>query len=46
MSLQLQIDKVKKQHPLWKSNSRIIGRAGWQGCNMHFTNIHFIKSAF
>jgi type II restriction enzyme len=27
MSLQPQIDKVKEQHPLWKSNSRIIGRA-------------------
>ena len=27
MSLQPQIDKVKEQKPLWKSNSRIIGRA-------------------
>jgi len=27
MSLQPQIDKVKQQNPLWKSNSRIIGRA-------------------
>ena len=27
MSLQPQIDKVKEQNPLWKSNSRIIGRA-------------------
>lgn len=27
MSLNPQIDKVKEQYPLWKSNSRIIGRA-------------------
>jgi type II restriction enzyme len=27
MSLQQQIDKVKEDNPLWKSNSRIIGRA-------------------
>ena len=27
MSLQPQIDKVKEHFPLWKSNSRIIGRA-------------------
>tara|TARA_B100000683_G_scaffold151492_2_gene146609 strand:+ start:173 stop:679 length:507 start_codon:yes stop_codon:yes gene_type:complete len=27
MSLLTQIDKVKEQNPLWKSNSRIIGRA-------------------
>jgi type II restriction enzyme len=28
MSLQPHIDTVKTQNPLWKSNSRIIGRAG------------------
>lgn len=27
MSLQQQVDKVKEDNPLWKSNSRIIGRA-------------------
>jgi hypothetical protein len=27
MLLQPQIDKVKEQKPLWKSDSRIIGRA-------------------
>ena len=27
MSLRAQIDKVKYQNPLWKNNSRIIGRA-------------------
>ena len=27
MSLQQQVDKVKEDNPLWKSNSKIIGRA-------------------
>lgn len=32
MSLQPQIDQVKEQHPSWKNNSRIIGRASELYC--------------
>jgi len=35
MSLQNAIDTVKKQNPLWKNNSRIIGRASEIYCCIH-----------
>lgn len=35
-------DNIIARKPLG-SNAK---RAGWQGCNLHFTNINFINSAF
>ena len=29
-----------------KSLSKNTKRTGWQGCNLHFTNIHFIIPVF
>ena len=35
-------DNIIPRKPL-SNNAK---RAGWQGCNLHFTNIHFITPAF
>ena len=35
-------DNIIPRKPL----SKHAKRAGWQGCNLHFTNIHFITPAF
>jgi len=40
MSLQEDIDEVKKEYPIWKSQSRILGRAGEKYCCKHLKCIN------